>query len=143
MYIGREWNVEHDQRVKVNNAELRYAVVGEGAVERTPQSFEPRNPQVALDPEQVVATAGEAGRVAEEIGFPVVAKLNGDTIAHKTERGLVRLGLGDDAVEALHAASADLAGTPAPPAAAIVESLAPPPFRGVPALLPQPRRFAV
>jgi acetyltransferase len=29
------------------------------------------------------------------LSFPVVAKLNGDNIAHKTERGLVRLNLGD------------------------------------------------
>ena len=36
---------------------------------------------------------------AERLGFPVVAKLCGDAIAHKTERGLVRLGLADgDAV---------------------------------------------
>ncbi|MFM7262800.1 MAG: acetate--CoA ligase family protein, partial [Acidimicrobiales bacterium] len=35
-----------------------------------------------------------------EIGFPVVVKLGGDNIAHKTERGLVRLGLSSaDAVE--------------------------------------------
>ena len=32
---------------------------------------------------------------AEAIGFPVVVKLCGDAIAHKTERGLVRLGLRD------------------------------------------------
>ena len=31
---------------------------------------------------------------ADAIGYPVVAKLCGDGIAHKTERGLVRLGLG-------------------------------------------------
>ena len=38
-------------------------------------------------------------RPPTDLGFPVVAKLNGDAIAHKTERGLVRLGLGDaDAV---------------------------------------------
>jgi len=30
MYIGREWNVDHNQRVKVSNAELRYAVLGQG-----------------------------------------------------------------------------------------------------------------
>src|SRR5579863_2766551 len=30
LYNGREWNVVHDQRVKVKNAELRYAVVGHG-----------------------------------------------------------------------------------------------------------------
>jgi pimeloyl-ACP methyl ester carboxylesterase len=30
LYLGREWNINHDQRVKVNNAELRYAVLGHG-----------------------------------------------------------------------------------------------------------------
>lgn len=30
LYNGREWNITHDKRVKVNNAELRYAVVGHG-----------------------------------------------------------------------------------------------------------------
>ena len=32
---------------------------------------------------------------ADAIGYPVVVKLCGDAIAHKTERGLVRLGLRD------------------------------------------------
>ena len=36
-----------------------------------------------------------AREAAEAIGFPVALKLNGDAIAHKTERGLVRLGLSD------------------------------------------------
>jgi pimeloyl-ACP methyl ester carboxylesterase len=30
LYLGREWNIDHNQRVKVNNAELRYAVLGHG-----------------------------------------------------------------------------------------------------------------
>lgn len=30
LYNGREWNVNHDQRAKVSNAELRYAVLGNG-----------------------------------------------------------------------------------------------------------------
>lgn len=30
LYLGREWNIEHDQRAKVSNAELRYAVLGDG-----------------------------------------------------------------------------------------------------------------
>ena len=47
-------------------------------------------------PERVVATADEAVTAAAELGHPVVVKLGGDAIAHKTERGLVRLGLGDD-----------------------------------------------
>ncbi|MGH3971708.1 MAG: alpha/beta fold hydrolase [Pseudonocardiaceae bacterium] len=30
LYLGREWNVDHDQRVQVSNGELRYAVLGSG-----------------------------------------------------------------------------------------------------------------
>jgi len=48
---------------------------------------------VPVPDERVVGTAGEAAAAATEIGFPVVVKLCGDAIAHKTERGLVRLGL--------------------------------------------------
>jgi acetyltransferase len=46
------------------------------------------------------------------LGFPVVAKLGGDKIAHKTERGLVRLRLNDAA--AVHQAATELfaAATP-------------------------------
>ena len=47
--------------------------------------------------ELVVRTAAEAVAAAEDIGYPVVVKLGGDSIAHKTERGLVRLRLGDAA----------------------------------------------
>jgi acyl-CoA synthetase (NDP forming) len=49
--------------------------------------------------ERLVAGPGEAAAAAADLGFPVVLKLCGDAIAHKTERDLVRLGLGDaDAV---------------------------------------------
>lgn len=61
---------------------------------------------VPIASERVVADADAAGAAAEELGFPVVAKLNGDSIAHKTERGLVRLRLGDRA--AVEAAATDL-----------------------------------
>lgn len=63
--------------------------------------------------ERIVADADGAVVAADEIGYPVVAKLCGDAIAHKTERGLVRLNLGD-AASVRHAA-ADLlaAATPA------------------------------
>ena len=45
------------------------------------------------------ATPTAAVAAADAIGYPVVVKLCGDAIAHKTERGLVRLGLRDaDAV---------------------------------------------
>jgi acyl-CoA synthetase (NDP forming) len=58
--------------------------------------------------EQVVETAAEAAEAAARIGFPVVVKLNGDSIAHKTERGLVRLRLGDR--EAVEGAGNELLG---------------------------------
>ena len=65
---------------------------------------------VPFPTERVVSTAADAAAAATEIGFPVVVKLGGDAIAHKTERGLVRLGLGSvdqvrDAAEALLAAA--------------------------------------
>lgn len=47
--------------------------------------------------ESIVATPHEAADAADAMGYPVVAKLNGDHIAHKTERGLVRLKLADRA----------------------------------------------
>ena len=44
--------------------------------------------------DRLVPDVDGAVRAAEELGFPVVVKLSGDGIAHKTERGLVRLSLG-------------------------------------------------
>jgi len=52
---------------------------------------------VPIAQEQVVGDAATAGAAADSMGYPVVAKLNGDAIAHKTERGLVKLRLGDRA----------------------------------------------
>jgi len=52
---------------------------------------------VTIADEREVGTADRAVVAAEELGFPVVVKLNGDAIAHKTERGLVRLKLADAA----------------------------------------------
>jgi acyl-CoA synthetase (NDP forming) len=68
---------------------------------------------VPIADEREVATAAEAAAAATQIGFPVVAKLCGDAIAHKTERGLVRLRLADAA--SVRQAAADLlaAATPA------------------------------
>jgi acetate---CoA ligase (ADP-forming) subunit beta len=70
-----------------------------------PYGFPLLSERIASDPDSAVAAASE-------LGFPVVAKLCGDAIAHKTERGLVRLSLGDDAavrqaaIELLAAATA-------------------------------------
>jgi acetate---CoA ligase (ADP-forming) subunit beta len=55
---------------------------------------------VPVPAEALVASAEEAVAAAERIGFPVVVKLCGAGIAHKTERGLVKLGLRDGAAVA-------------------------------------------
>lgn len=60
---------------------------------------------VVFPDERQVTTGAEAVAAAGEIGHPVVLKLGGAAIAHKTERGLVRLGLGDDAAVADAAAA--------------------------------------
>jgi acyl-CoA synthetase (NDP forming) len=67
---------------------------------------------VPIAAERLVTDATAAGDAADELGYPVVAKLNGDSIAHKTERGLVRLRLADR--RSVEAAAADLlrAATP-------------------------------
>jgi acetyl-CoA synthetase (ADP-forming) len=48
-----------------------------------------------LCPERLVGSADQAVAAADELGYPVAAKLCGEHVAHKTERGLVRLGLRD------------------------------------------------
>jgi acetyltransferase len=63
---------------------------------------------VPVADEHEVDTAGRAAAAAAEIGFPVVVKLCGDQIAHKTERGLVKLRLGDAA--AVESAASELLG---------------------------------
>ncbi|MBM3674359.1 MAG: carboxylate--amine ligase [Actinobacteria bacterium] len=67
---------------------------------------------VLVPDERIVATADDAVAAAEAIGFPVVTKLCGDAIAHKTERGLVRLNLrtADD----VRAAAVDLLAAATP-----------------------------
>ena len=61
---------------------------------------------VPVAEERLATTPDDAADAAAALGFPVVAKLNGDAIAHKTERGLVRLGLGD--AEAVRRAATEL-----------------------------------
>jgi acetyl-CoA synthetase (ADP-forming) len=52
---------------------------------------------ISVPQERLAATAADAARAADEIGYPVVVKLCGTAIAHKTERGLVRLGISNRA----------------------------------------------
>jgi len=61
---------------------------------------------VRFPEERQVASADDAVVAGRDLGYPVVLKLGGDAIAHKTERGLVRLGLVDD--DAVRAGAEDL-----------------------------------
>ena len=67
---------------------------------------------VPLAPERLVTTPADAAKVASEFGFPVALKLCGDHIAHKTERGLVRLGVANAAEVARLTAELLAAGRP-------------------------------
>lgn len=67
---------------------------------------------IPLLDERTAPDADAAVYAAEAIGYPVVAKLCGAGIAHKTERGLVRLGLRDAAAVRDAAAALLAAATP-------------------------------
>ena len=73
--------------------------------------------------ERLATDAGEAVAAADTIGYPVVAKLCGDAIAHKTERGLVRLGLSD--AKAVRAAATELLAAARPDDGPVEVLLAP------------------
>jgi acetyl-CoA synthetase (ADP-forming) len=73
--------------------------------------------------ERLVTTADEAVAAADELGYPVVAKLCGDAVAHKTERGLVRLRLSD--AGAVRAATEELLAAARPEDGALGVLVAP------------------
>src|SRR4029077_17153688 len=78
---------------------------------------------VTVPDERVVADADGAVAAAEAIGYPVVLKLCGDSIAHKTERGLVRLGLRDR--DAVRDAATELLAVATPADGAVAVLVAP------------------
>src|SRR5262245_53390796 len=67
---------------------------------------------IATAREALAPDAAAAVAAAETLGYPVVVKLCGDVIAHKTERNLVRLGLSDP--EQVRAAARELLGLARP-----------------------------
>jgi acyl-CoA synthetase (NDP forming) len=46
--------------------------------------------------DELATSAAEAARAGRAIGFPVVMKASGETLLHKSDRGLVRVGIGSD-----------------------------------------------
>lgn len=75
---------------------------------------------VPFAPERLVTSAAEAADAAVELGLPVAAKLCGEQVAHKTERGLVRLGLHDAEAVAVAAQALLDAATPADEATGVL-----------------------
>src|SRR5581483_4003710 len=73
--------------------------------------------------ERLVTTADDAAAAADAIGYPVVAKLCGAAIAHKTERGLVRLRL--DSADAVRRAAQELLAAARPEDGAVGVLVAP------------------
>ena len=67
---------------------------------------------IPIADEREVTTEIDAAAAADAFGYPVVVKLCGDGIAHKTERGLVKLGLLD--AGAVAAAARELLGQATP-----------------------------
>jgi acetate---CoA ligase (ADP-forming) subunit beta len=67
---------------------------------------------VPFPPQRVVGSPDDAAAAADSLGYPVVVKLGGQGIVHKTERGLVRLGL--VSADQVHAAAAALLGVATP-----------------------------
>jgi succinyl-CoA synthetase beta subunit len=78
--------------------------------------------------EHLASSAADAAHAADELGYPVVVKLCSDAIAHKTERGLVRLGI-TSAADVEAAASELLAA--ARPEDGDVQVLVAPMLRGI------------
>lgn len=74
----------------MTNTQSRSQTLSEHASKQIVAAYGVRVPieRLAVDPASAV-------RAAEEIGYPVVLKLAGTGIAHKTERKLVRLGVSD------------------------------------------------
>jgi acyl-CoA synthetase (NDP forming) len=62
---------------------------------------------IAVTREHLAGTAAEAARAAASIGYPVVVKACGAELAHKSDRGLVRIGL--TSARQVHEAFAELA----------------------------------
>lgn len=78
---------------------------------------------VPFAPERHADDAEGAVTAADALGYPVVCKLSGDGIAHKTERGLVKLRLGD--ADAVRVAATDLLAAATPDDGAVTVLVAP------------------
>ena len=99
--IGRYMMPQKPFRTSANRSGAQLAaLLGAKAGRRTINEYESKQLLsafgVPVTREQRVATLNEATRAAREIGYPVVLKVVSDEIPHKTELGLVAVGLASD-----------------------------------------------
>jgi acetate---CoA ligase (ADP-forming) len=69
---------------------------GEGALNEADSKRLLARYGIPITREKVCATADEAARFAREIGFPVALKVSSRDIPHKSDAGLVKLGIADE-----------------------------------------------
>ena len=97
--IGRYMTPPASERPAPNSADGRLSDAL-SANRRTINEFDAKRllgaAGIRVTRERRVTTLAEAQGAAREIGFPVVLKVVSDDIAHKTELGLVALGLGSE-----------------------------------------------
>jgi acetate---CoA ligase (ADP-forming) len=99
--IGRYMMPQKPFRTSANRSGAQLAaLLGAKAGRRTINEYESKQLLsafgVPVTREQRVATLNEATRAAREIGYPVVLKVVSNEIPHKTELGLVAVGLASD-----------------------------------------------
>jgi acetate---CoA ligase (ADP-forming) len=81
--------------------ELEEAFSGRGALSEADSKRIVARYGVPITREEIATTADDAARAASEIGFPVAMKVSSKDIAHKSDAGLVMLGVaGEEAVRA-------------------------------------------
>ena len=96
---SRLWQVEARRQTQLhscrNHSSLARFPAGRAALSETESKDALAAFGVPVVHDALVQTADEARKAAETVGFPLVAKLVSPDVAHKTEHGLIRLGIKD------------------------------------------------
>jgi acetyltransferase len=87
---------ELDQAAAIESLDRRLADHGPGRLSEHESKEIVRAYRIPVPGERIVTSADDAAVAAAEIGYPVVMKIDSAAIPHKTELGLVRLGVTDE-----------------------------------------------
>jgi acetyltransferase len=91
--FGEKLAVTADQSTLVNNLKRESGII----LSESKSKILISGWGIPITREALAENAGDAARVAAEIGYPVALKVDSPDILHKTEAGVVRLGLSDAA----------------------------------------------